>query len=211
MSYQERTVTKTKKHFEESAEYYDESFDGKFVKPMYEHILRRLKKEERARILDVGCGTGNVLKELVNGSRQLYGVDLSEKMVEIAKERLKDNAVIEAADAKELPFENASFDILLCNASFHHYPQPKAVLEEMGRVLRPGGILLIGEGYAFQPFRTFLNIYFRFSHRGDYRSYGMKELKNLCGCAGFEEITIEKKGMRMFLEARLKEETAYEK
>ncbi|SHO43073.1 class I SAM-dependent methyltransferase [Anaerocolumna xylanovorans] len=202
MNYQERTVTKTKKHFEESAEYYDESFDGKFVKPMYEHILRRLRKEECASILDVGCGTGNVLIELANGSRKLYGVDLSENMVNIAKERLKDSAVIVTADAGELPFENNSFDILLCNASFHHYPQPEAVLGEMRRVLKPSGVLLIGEGYAYQPFRMFLNIYFRFSGGGDYRSYGINELKKLCKRAGFDEITIERKGMRIFLEAK---------
>lgn len=210
MNHKEKTITKTKKHFEESAEYYDESFDGKFVKPMYSHILKRLREEKTARILDVGCGTGNVLMELVNGNRELYGIDLSENMVNIARERLKENAAVVTADAGKLPFENDTFDILLCNASFHHYPRPEAVLEEMRRVLRTEGVLLMGEGYAPQPFRMLLNFYFLFSNSGDYHSYGIHEIKKLIEEAGFEKITIERKGMRIFIEARPAKGILYE-
>ncbi len=48
------------------------------------------------------------------------------------------------ADAEELPFEDAMFDVSVCNALFHHYINPDIVLDEMSRVIKPGGTLLIG-------------------------------------------------------------------
>ncbi|MDF3001124.1 MAG: putative methyltransferase [Bacillota bacterium] len=197
-----KTVMNSKNHFNASAEGYDDSFDGKYVRPMYVYLLERLSREEAGCFLDIGCGTGTVLINLVNGKRRLYGIDLSEKMVEISRDRLQENAVIEEADAERLPFEDNLFDLVLCNASFHHYPNPREVLQEIRRVLKPQGTLIIGEGYAFQPFRLLLNLYFRFADTGDFHSYGIHEFRKLLQRSGFQRIESNRIGMRLFLEAK---------
>lgn len=66
-------------NFNRTAEVYDESSDGKFVAPMYEEIVSRVISTNPKKILDVGCGTGNVLIKLsANYKFGLYGVDISE-------------------------------------------------------------------------------------------------------------------------------------
>ena len=176
---------KSLKHFDSSAAEYDSSFDGRFVKVMYQPLLEELKKEEKGKLLDVGCGTGNVLCKLINGRRELYGIDLSENMVEESRKRLKGDADVKIADAEHIPYMDNMFDTLVCNASFHHYPHPEKVLREMKRVLKNGGKLLIGEGYVIQPFRTLLNFCFRFSDSGDFHSYGKHELVRMLKADGF--------------------------
>jgi len=189
---------KSKKHFDSTARSYDSSFDGKFVAPMYAHILQMLEGLS-GRILDVGCGNGNILAALNTKVWEPYGVDLSEEMVKVASERLSGKAKIYVADSSHLPFDNQYFNVLICNASFHHYMNAREVLLEMKRVLCPGGLLVIGEGYAFQPFRALLNLSFKFMNTGDVHSYGQNELKRLVERSGFENVNVERLGTRMFL------------
>lgn len=174
------------KHFNSNAVEYDNSFDGKFVKAMYQPLLEELEKEEEGKLLDVGCGTGNVLCRLVNGKRELYGIDLSERMVEECKKRMGGDAYIKMADAEHIPYEDNTFDTLVCNASFHHYPHAVEVLREMKRVLKDGGKLFIGEGHIIQPFRILMNFSFRFSNSGDFHSYGKHELIGILKTNGFQ-------------------------
>ncbi|MDD3417882.1 MAG: class I SAM-dependent methyltransferase [Lachnospiraceae bacterium] len=190
---------KSIKHFNSTALEYDSSFDGKFVKVMYEPLLEELEKDAEGKLLDVGCGTGNILCKLVNGKRQLFGIDLSENMVEESKKRMEGNADIKVADAEHIPYKDNFFDTLICNASFHHYPHPEEVLKEMKRVLKSGGKLLIGEGYAIQPFRALLNLSFHFSDSGDFKSYGKHEFIRMLENNGFHAAEVKKTSSRTIL------------
>lgn len=181
-----RQKEKSIRHFDRSAAEYDSSFDGRFVKVMYQPLLEEIEKEEGGKLLDVGCGNGNILYRLVNGRRELYGIDLSKNMVEESRKRLKGDADIKAADAEHIPYNDDTFDILICNASFHHYPHPQKVLMEMKRVLKNGGKLLIGEEYMIQPFRALMNFSFHFSNSGDFRIYDKHELVKMLKVNGFE-------------------------
>lgn len=184
----------TQKHFDMTAKNYDNTFDGRFVQPMYASLLKEIHALSSGKLLDVGCGNGNVLSALAKEDFHLYGIDLSENMVKEAKKQLGSSAEIQVADAANLPYAKDSFDILVCNASFHHYPQPGKVLQEMHRVMKKNSVLLIGEGYAIQPFRFFLNIGFKLSNKGDVRSYGKQELTGLLKDNGFQLTKIEKTG-----------------
>lgn len=183
---------KSIKHFNSTAKEYDSSFDGKFVKVMYEPLLDELKKSAEGKLLDVGCGTGNILCKLVNGKRELFGIDLSENMVRECRRRMESNAEIKVADAEHMPYKDNFFDVLVCNASFHHYPHPEEVLKEMKRVLKSGGRLLIGEGYVLQPFRAILNLSFRFSDSGDFKNYGKHEFIRMLEDNGFRIVEVKK-------------------
>lgn len=190
---------KSIKHFNSTAGDYDSSFDGKFVKVMYEPLLEALKKNIDGKLLDVGCGTGNILCELVNGKRELFGIDLSENMVRECSKRMEGNAEIKVADAEHMPYKDNFFDVLICNASFHHYPHPEEVLKEMKRVIKSGGKLFIGEGYAIQPFRALLNLSFNFSNSGDFKSYGKHEFIRMLEDNGFKIAEVRKTSNRTIL------------
>ena len=169
---------KTKEHFNETASDYNNSSDGKFVEGMYDVLVEEIEKSESGKILDVGCGNGNLFTLLPENKYELYGVDFSQNMIIEAKSKCR-NATFSVADAEMLPFDDDSFDIVVCNASFHHYIHPDRVLEEMHRVLKDGGKLLIGDPYIPTGIRGVMNMMLRFSHSGDYHIYGFEEMENL--------------------------------
>jgi ubiquinone/menaquinone biosynthesis C-methylase UbiE len=170
---------KTKNHFDKTAQDYNDSSDGKFVDGMYEPLVKEIQKSESGRILDVGCGNGNLFRFLPDGKYELHGIDFSENMIGQAKRNCKTQASFSVADAEHLPFDDNSFDIIVCNASFHHYICPDAVLKEMRRVLKPSGKLLIGDPYVPGIARPLINVLIKFSKKGDYHIYGFNEMQEL--------------------------------
>lgn len=97
-------------------------------------------------VLDVACGPGNFSREFARAVRPgglVVGIDASPTMLERGGDELRDsdpgNLVLVRGDATRLPFRDASFDATCCFAALHLFPDPFAALDEMRRVLRPGG------------------------------------------------------------------------
>lgn len=187
---------KTKQHFNETASSYNTSDDGKFVSEMYDVMVDEIQKSQPGKILDVGCGNGNLFTFLPDGKYELFGVDFSENMIIEAKKNCKVKASFSVSDAENLPFDDDTFDIVVCNASFHHYIHPNIVLEEMHRVLKDGGKLLIGDPYIPNGLRGLMNVLLRFSDSGDYHIYGLKEMEDLFVDTGFNPVSSLKTGKR---------------
>ena len=114
---------KTKDHFDKTASDYNNSSDGKFVEGMYDVLVTEILKSGSGRVLDVGCGNGNLFKLLPDGKYELHGIDFSKNMIDEAKRTCKTQATFAVADAESLPFDDNSFDIIVCNASFHQTPR----------------------------------------------------------------------------------------
>jgi len=99
--------------------------------------------DERA--LDVACGPGLLARAFAPHVREYVGVDLTPAMVDKAGALTRDagitNARFEIADALRLPFEANTFDLVLTRLALHHMPDPYRAVQEMSRVLRPGGRL----------------------------------------------------------------------
>lgn len=189
----------SKMNYNKQAEIYDERGDGKFVAPMYDEIVSRIMKAKPKKILDVGCGTGNVLRRLVaNNDLSLYGLDISENMIQTARKNLGNKAELKIGDSEYIPWEEDSFDVVVCNASFHHYPNPEKVLLEMKRVLKRTGTLIIGDPTALVIFRQALNIFFKISNNGDYKIYSKKEIEELLIKCGFESFNFKKINCKSF-------------
>ena len=108
-------------------------------------VLRAIDPQAGSFILDVGCGTGILLHQLVRLHRDLnlYGMDIAPEMVKATRTKLGKAAEIQQGSAKSLPYEENSFDYVTCATSFHHYPKPDISLGEMFRVLKPGGKLVV--------------------------------------------------------------------
>ncbi len=97
-------------------------------------------------VLDVACGPGNFSREfarVVGPEGLVVGLDASRTMLERGGEELRrsdpGNVVLVRGDATQLPFLDASFDATCCFAALHLFDDPFAALDEMRRVLRPGG------------------------------------------------------------------------
>lgn len=177
MNYKE----KSKKSFDKQAPEYDSNIQGQHARNLYKSSIEILSKEHICTLLDVGCGTGELLKEISNLgiAQQLSGIDISSKMIDIAKEKLKETATLLLGDSEELPFNDQSFDAVVCNDSFHHYPTPSKVIKEFARVLKKDGILIIGD--CWQPIgaRQVMNFYMKHSDEGDVKIYSKSEMLSL--------------------------------
>ena len=93
---------------------------------------------QRQHVLDIGCGTGLASRFFIENGFRVTGVDVSVPMLEIAKERFPSAKWVEGS-AEALPFEPSTFDAAISGQTFHHVDRKKAI-EELLRILRPGGI-----------------------------------------------------------------------
>lgn len=102
------------------------------------------------RLLEVGCGEGGNLYFLAPSAGEIYGVDLFSRKLEFAKSQLRRGQFV-CSSAEALPFPDASFDVVLCRDVLHHLPRREPALQEMSRVCRTGGRMLIIEPNGRNP------------------------------------------------------------
>src|SRR5439155_12518373 len=99
------------------------------------------------RILDAGCGNGRYTRFLLREADPdalITGFDYSQQMLQRARKRLPGRRASHvAADLTRLPYADASFDAIVCGWVLEHLPDPKMGLQELARVLEPGGKLLL--------------------------------------------------------------------
>jgi len=139
----------TKTHFEKISSHYSDTYAGKYTAPMDDALIQELDGITFATILDVGCGIGTFLSTVSNKfDDEVSGIDISPGMIEKSRELLGESADLRVGDSEHLPWNDESFDIVTCIASFHHYPNPEPVLREMKRVLKHGGSLMIADPWA---------------------------------------------------------------
>jgi ubiquinone/menaquinone biosynthesis C-methylase UbiE len=101
----------------------------------------------RGKLLDVGTGPGRLLEEIAKESRgfELHGLDISAAMVERARRRLGSKMEVVCAPSTAMPYANGAFDMVVCSGSFYQWDTPILGLNEIYRVLKPGGIALLYE------------------------------------------------------------------
>ncbi len=105
--------------------------------------------EPQLDVLDVGCGTGFLALQLAELGHRAVGVDVADDMLQLARGKAAGaglTARFELADAEQLPFADAMFDLVIERHVIWTLPQPDADLREWARVLRPGGRVLLIEG-----------------------------------------------------------------
>jgi SAM-dependent methyltransferase len=128
-------VRETYKHYPDTAKGGFAPFHASRVDPIYWDI------PDNVSVLDVGCNSGEFLKRILSGRKNVTvkGVDISEDVVKIAREKGLDVAL---GDGESLPFPDASFDFVVLMEVLVHVHDPRKMLSEIKRVLKPGGVLL---------------------------------------------------------------------
>ena len=149
------------KEFTKAAKIYDQDYSGIYqtCKKNYPDILEEVKKEDFESLLDVGCGTGEVIYLLSHDlpNKQYVGLDLTPAMIDACNAKNIEGAKFIVGDAENLPFDENSFDIILCSESFHHYPSPNDFFKSIYKVLNPGGKLILRDYIAEGGLNYFAN------------------------------------------------------
>jgi ubiquinone/menaquinone biosynthesis C-methylase UbiE len=140
-------------------------------------------------VLEVGCGTGHWLDQLLSVSPQVYGLDLSLGMLRKASDALRGRLV--CGDAAELPFAQSSLDLIYCVSSFHHFDRKRRFIYDAARALRSGGTLvIIGMDPHLDGHDWSLYDYFEGTKEADLARYpSAKSIKGWLMDAGFTEVT----------------------
>lgn len=197
-----RAKSSAHQQFEKWALSYDRSRLNEFIffpciRRCQEEILRWQQDRGNATfdVLDVGCGTGTLISVLAGHQNRgrLVGLDYSPTMVVNAQRKfdeMPDERRPEAVqgDAEHLPFEDASFDVLTCCNSFHHYPNQTVAVAEFHRVLRPGGLLLLMDGMRDTILGWIVFDIVVTTIERHVKHVGWREMFGLLTAGGFEDI-----------------------
>jgi len=103
-----------------------------------------LEKLPRGNLLELGCGTGHWTAYFSGEGFKVTAIDTSESMLQIAREKNISNAIFQNADAADLPYNDHSFPLIATITMLEFVSNINAVLDEIDRVLKPGGTLLVG-------------------------------------------------------------------
>ncbi len=201
----------TIKEFSKAADIYETDCAGiyEICKNDYPYISEELEKEEYTDLLDCGCGTGPMISLLYekDSSKNYTGIDITPKMIEVGKSKKLKGVNWVVGDCENLPFNESTFDVIICSNSFHHYPNPQAFFNSVKRVLRPGGKLILQDYTASKPMLWLMNHteipLANLVGHGDVKAYSLDEIKKFCKTAGLKIEKLEKaKKFRLHLVAR---------
>ena len=146
--------------FGKIAHRYDDSW-GRVFRRFYRLMLAQVASWPGASILDVGCGTGSMLRIMadqhaING----FGIDMAENMIKEAQRKCPEMN-IQVSRCEETPFEDHSFDVITTNLAYHHFSDRAGFAKEAARILKPGGRLYIGDARFQWIIRVIMNGSFR--------------------------------------------------
>lgn len=132
-------------------------------------VVRKLQEHKVRRILDVATGTGDLaIAALRANPERVDGIDISDGMLEVGKTKIRQRGLnnkifLQSGDAEAIPFEDATFDAITVAFGVRNFENLDAGLQEMNRVLKPGGICVVLEFTmpSLFPFRQLYGFYFK--------------------------------------------------
>jgi ubiquinone/menaquinone biosynthesis C-methylase UbiE len=184
---------------------YDRFMVPLIFRPYAEELARRAREFRPSRILETAAGTG-VVTEAVHAAlpnAEIIATDLNQPMLDVAAERLDSDKVrFVAADAQKLPFEDRSFDLVICQFGAMFFPDRVRAHSEARRVLRDGGryLLAIWDRIESNPLsdasqRTLIELFPEnpplFMRQGPFGYHDPSAIEHDLRAAGFEAVQIE--------------------
>jgi ubiquinone/menaquinone biosynthesis C-methylase UbiE len=185
---------------DEAFEYWQErgeDYDAKYEEPTT--VLQREKRarlsaalelapfgDDGATVGEIGVGSGRLFARLPETVTRTVGVDFSAAMIRAAREREQSVAYVQAT-AESLPLRTNSLDVLFCLGVVGHMESeavPRAI-EEMARVVRPGGTLILSFANARSPFRRVRRAYLAARSGTHYSTYSPTFVRQLLDDAGY--------------------------
>lgn len=141
-------------------------------------------------VLDVGCGTGEFERLILceHPDQQMIGVDVSSQMLEVARQKCQGypNVKFLSGSASVLPLANNSFDVVVSASALHYFDNPEVSFQEMRRVVKPKGLVVILDWCKDYPTCRFFDAFFRMTEPAYRRCYTQTEFHRMLASAGFE-------------------------
>lgn len=181
-----------------SREWFERAEEYRYQREPFIHSVAQFTRHHGKKILEVGVGAGTDHLQWARAGAQCYGVDLTDAAIETTKAHLSlygFESSLRRVDAESLPFDDESFDLVYSWGVIHHSEHPEQVIQEIRRVLKPGGIF-IGMMYgrrsptAFKlwvrrallkgkPWRSFADVIWHYMESIGTKAYTVSELKRL--------------------------------
>jgi len=179
--------------YSKAARDYDEKW-AFYLEATTRETLRRLPMKPTARVLDVGCGTGELLMRLRAKfpAALLSGIDPVPQMLAVAKEKLSGKEDLRVGYADKLPWQSGTFDLVVSSNMFHYITHPVEAMREMARVVRPGGAFVLTDWCDDYIACRLCNLYLRLTNRAFYKTYRQGECMALMREVGLENVKFER-------------------
>ncbi len=148
-----------KEFFNQMAEVWDERFYNPELREWLPQLVSMFHLQEGAKILDVGAGTGGIipyLLESIGPEGSIWAIDFAEEMVKIGRKKFQKEGRVtfELSSVENLPYKDGFFDQIVCFGAFPHFEDKGKALEEMGRVLKSRGTLIIAHALSSAGLRS---------------------------------------------------------
>lgn len=175
-----------------------------YQQQLVELICEKTPKLRDARILEVGCGKGNEIVQLAKRGGACLGLDFSESAMAWMQNRLAKEGMrmpLVRGDARNLPFDIESFDLVFSQGVLEHFTNPGEVLQEQRRVMRNGGLIVIEVPNKWNLYTIYKKILMAVKRwpPGWETEYSPRELKSLLqqndfevlDCVGWDFFTVK--------------------
>jgi ubiquinone/menaquinone biosynthesis C-methylase UbiE len=130
-------------YFKEVSSDWDELSTSFFGEAPRKAIYQEIDWEKVKTLADIGCGTGYMSETINRSEIAVIAVDQSSEMLSEMREKLgNENISYRVGDADQLPIKDESVDVVVANMYLHHVENPLIAIEQMYRILRPGGQLV---------------------------------------------------------------------
>lgn len=153
-----------------------------------------------ARVLDVACGTGQFLEMLTGhpDEPELFGIDRVPAMLAVASQRIGRRAKLLEAAAEDLPFDQATFQLVTSTNALHYFPDADAALREMRRVITPTGNLIITDWCRDYTTMKLLNGILPWTRHAHVQTFRQSELERSLARSGFRTVGSARKKIDWF-------------
>ena len=206
------------REFDGKADTYEEYRLGEWYIAQLQQLVTHVKGAAPGDILDVGCGTGWLLRSLAveQPDRRYVGVDISPGMIASARARLPEsvrNVDLINGDWESLHVDALSdyeISAIVCTSAFHYFAEPLESLKKMCQVLREGGSLfLVERNKSGSPLTAVWDLLHRYLIKDHVRFFSSQELRDLLVAAGFSDSEILDAIRRYFWYGKLQTNIVY--
>lgn len=163
---------KSKNYYEENDIYEIFSIAEDYPNKIFDYLYPKIKNKI---VLDLGCGTGKFMLKFYKDAIKYYGLDLSEKQLDIAKNKVKgENVEFICCGAENIPLPNNSIDVIISTwvlGTILEVDRRNKAIEEMKRVLKKDGVIFLVENDIGGEFETFRNRYPDIKRTQDYNNW----------------------------------------
>jgi len=175
---------------------------GSASEKFYSLLLGQVELNQGMNVLDVGCGTGTILRRMadacpVNG----FGIDMSENMIEEAKRKCPEMD-LQLSRCEETPFADNTFDVITTCMAYHHFSDKAGFIKEAARIIKPGGSLYLADPRFPFVIRKAMNGFFKLIRVAG-AFYKPEEIYRDFAVSGFVADGFVKKGYSQVVKMRM--------